>query len=456
MHYIRIKSAKWIFLGILLTLNLDLLAQEEDNVFTLDAKFVTRAELRYGGFNPTDENEDGEVKMAHFITGQYRLNLGYQRSWLELKLSPQFAGVWGGSSASISLAEGWALMKTKHGLFAKVGRQVLEYDDERILGYDDWAMTAPTHDALKLGYEGFGHKIHLILAYNQDAKNASIGGNYYSGGIQPYKSMQTLWYHYDTPRSIFGFSLLAMNIGMQGVKKDPPVTFYQQLFGTYVTIHPKYFLLEGAFYYQMGKVEYGIPLGAFMGSGKFHFSTDEEMYSIYGGYDYLSGDKYFAIPPIGMLGLVRHDKIRGFSSIFGSHHDFYGAMDFFYMDSYVNNFTPGLQNLYIGCYVKPIKPLKIDVAYHFFAIATNLPNLKKPLGHEVELSISYSFANFVTLSSGYSFMIGTKTMETLQRIDKNRQLHWGWLMLNVKPTILIKAWADKKKQKNNANVPTDE
>ena len=264
--------------------------------------------------------------------------------------------------------------------------------------------------------------------------------------------MQALWYHYDTPKNFFGFSVLAMNIGMQGIVDNPPQkTFYQQLFGTYMALRPEYFRFEGAFYYQMGKEEHGIPLDAFMGSFKFHFSTKDELYSIYGGYDYLSGDKYFAVPPTGMLGLVRHDKVRGFNSIFGSHHEFYGAMDFFYMDSYVNNFTPGLQNLFAGGYVTPVRGLKIDAAYHFFAIATDLgKDIKKALGHEVEFSIAYKFANFVTLSAGYSFMKGTETMERLQRVSSNRQLHWGWLMLSIKPTLFITTWQDKKnREKKN-------
>jgi len=31
---------------------------------------------------------------------------------------------------------------------------------------------------------------------------------------------------------------------------------------------------------------------------------------------------------------------------------------------------------------------------------------------------------FVKLSAGYSFMSGTKTMETLQKLTDKRQLHW--------------------------------
>ena len=333
----------------------------------------------------------------------------------------------------------------KSGIFGKIGRQVLEYDDERILGYDDWTMTAPTHDALKFGFEGYGHKVHLLLAYNQNAENISTGINYYSGGIQPYKTMQTLWYHYDTPKSIFGISLIGMNIGMQSKNDEfPDKTFYQQLVGTYMKLKPSIVTLEGSFYYQMGKEEKGVPLDAFMGSAKVKV-TPNDFYNLYVGYDYLSGEK-FPVTIHGVLGLIFHDKARAFCPLFGSHHEFYGAMDFFYMDSYVDYFSPGLQNLYTGGTVSPVKGLRINAAYHFFAIAADLSGLKKPLGHEFEINVDYTFAKFVKVGAGYSFMRGTETMEILQRVSDKRRLHWGWVMLSVNPTIFTTSWNDRKKQ----------
>ncbi len=438
MHTYRILIQWFILIAAIVTTN-SLRAQEADNEFSIDAKVITRGEIRAGGF--TADSTDSK-KMANFIQGQYRINFNYKRSWLEIRISPQMAGIWG-QSVGLSLAEAWASMRSKQGLFVKIGRQGIEYDDERILGYDDWAMTAPTHDMLKLGYEGHGHKVHALLAYNQTSDNVAAGNSIYTGGIQPYKTMQALWYHYDTPKSIFGFSLIGLNIGMQSKTDDKTKTFFQQLVGTYMIWRPKFVTIEGAFYYQMGKEEHGIPISAFMGSAKIKVEPSE-IYSLHAGYDYLSGDKYFALRPEGTLGLVFHDKIRGFCSVFGSHHQFYGAMDFFYMSSYVDNFTPGLQNLYAGGTVNPIKGLSLNADYHFFAIATNLDRLKMPLGHEVEFFASYSFAKFVKVSAGYSFMKGTETMETLQRLTENRQLHWGWVMLNISPTLFKTSWLDKK------------
>ena len=95
--------------------------------------------------------------------------------------------------------------------------------------------------------------------------------------------------------------------------------------------------------------------------------------------------------------------------------------------------------------MNPVKALNLNASYHFFAIATDLEDLKKPLGHEVELSATYAFADFVKLSAGYSFMRGTETMYTLQHVSENHQLHWGWVMLNINPTLFTTTWKDKNK-----------
>ena len=445
MKYGFIHHAKWICMVFALVWTVGLQAQEADNEFTLDAQLVTRGELRAGGFKG-DSLDAG--RMSYFALGKYRITADYKRSWLEVKLSPQFSGIWGQGSAGLNLYEGWAKLQTKNSLFVQIGRQELDYDNGRIIGNDDWTMTAPTHDVLKLGYDGESHKVHLLAAYNQDADNMDNGTQYYSGGLQPYKTMQTLWYHYDTPKKMFGVSLLGMNIGMQSVKeKESNVTYYQQLVGTYMAFRRKYWSLEGEFYYQMGRQEHGLPIDAFMGSVKATV-TPSEKYRLFAGYDYLSGDKFFSVPAEGHLGMVQHDKIRGFNAIFGSHHEFYGAMDFFYMKNYYHGFTPGLQNLFIGGNVNPLDGLNLNATYHYYAIATDLDYLdSKTLGHEIDFSVAYSFNKAVTLSGGYTYMHGTETMVILQKIQEvteQRNLHWAWLMLSVKPTLFNTLWQDKK------------
>ena len=118
------------------------------------------------------------------------------------------------------------------------------------------------------------------------------------------------------------------------------------------------------------------------------------------------------------------------------------------MKNYYHGFTPGLQNLYLGGNVNPVDGLNLNAAYHYYAIATDLDYLdSKTLGHEVDFSASYAFSKAVSVSAGYTYMHGTETMVILQQIQEvteQRNLHWGWLMLSVKPTLFNTIWKDKK------------
>lgn len=80
----------------------------------------------------------------------------------------------------------------------------------------DWTgnVAGRYHDALKLGYANKNNEVHLILAFNQNDEK-KIGGTYYASGAQPYKNMQTVWYHYKADVIPFGASLLFMNLGLE-------------------------------------------------------------------------------------------------------------------------------------------------------------------------------------------------------------------------------------------------
>ena len=427
-------------LFLILLAVLPLMARAQENTFSVDADYLTRGEIRRGGIYVT---EDGDALNSRFILSRTRLGASYSRDWLSARLTAQHADTWGSSAGnSLSMNEAWVKAQFPVGFFAQLGRQRLSYDDQRIFGADDWSMTGYSHDGLKLGFERAGHKVHLFGAYNQDVSNIDQGGTRFSGGIQPYKSLASLWYHYDIPKTGIGASLLFVNMGLEDNMVyigEEPKTCFQQLAGTFLSWNPKHLGLEASYYHQWGKSNGGIPLNAWMASAKA-IATPSEHWSFRAGYDYLSGEEDFPIPGEGDIGLVRHEIVRGFNSLYGSNHKFYGAMDFFYVSTYVNGFTPGLQNLYAGVSWTPVKPLSADAAYHFFSTAVPVQDAKQALGHEVELQLTWTIIPSVTLSAGYSFMQGTETMSILKRSTHNNRLHWGWLMLNVTPTFFKGKW----------------
>ena len=432
------------------------------NQLSVGLDFMTHGEACGGGMPKTDAKDIEVEDKSRFLLGRTRLIADYQRRGLQVHAIIQNKAVWGASgNQALNLYEGWAKITAKNGLFGQLGRVALSYDDERIIGPNDFAVASKTHDVARLGYEGHGHKAHVILAYNQNSGNV-YNGTYYVDGAQPYKTMQTVWYHYDVPKFPLGVSLLFMNMGLQAgtnntkewdYKTNSARTVYQQMYGGYVNYHSDLLKVEGSYYRQAGKTVSkktdAAKIDAWMASVKATVSpTDKYGFTV--GYDYLSGDDY--VPDLygGMFGMPLHDVIRGFTPLYGSNKKFYGIMDYFYESAYTHGFTPGLQNVFIGPYYKSkiVKKSKgktygefaCRAMYHYMAVATQVGKLDKTLGHCIDFQASYQFTKDIALSAGYTQMMGTETMERLKQDDSSLQARWGWFSLVISPSLFTTKW----------------
>ena len=416
------------------------------NSFNLQMEFVTHGEACGGGLPKADPGSYVESK-SDFLFGRTRITAEYARPGLEARAVLQNKAVWGSSgNQAVNLYEGWVKLKAKNGLFAQIGRIALSYDDERIIGTNDFATAALSHDALRLGYEGHGHQLHVILAYNQNADSVYTN-TYYTDGAEDYKTMQTVWYHYDVPEFPLGASLLFMNIGMQagvpGSASNPPTTKYQQMYGGYLNFHPEFLTLEGSYYRQSGKIvntkmEFK-PIKAWMASVKATIKPAKK-YEFELGYDYLSGDDYVPVIHGGMMGLPLLAVEGGFTPLYGSRSKFYGILDYYYESAYINGFTPGLQNTFAGVHFIPNDRLTVRAVYHYLATATQLRGLDRTLGHSVELQAHYDFTKDISLDAGYTQMVGTETMDRLRQGNTNKYARWAWFTLAVKPSLFTKKW----------------
>ena len=426
------------------------------NQLNFGLNVMTHGEMMNGGlpYSRTDVPE----KRSSFLLGRFRLLVGYERPYIEVQAVVQNKSVWGTSgSQTLNLYEGWVKAKAPCGLFAQLGRVALSYDDERIIGPNDFAMASLSHDVVRVGYEGHGHQAHAIFAYNQNAEHV-YSTTYYDNGSQPYKTMQTFWYHYDVPRFPLGASLLFMNVGMQAGELDRPAeepsqgensskpasTEYQQLYGGYLNFHPRRLTLEAAYYRQTGKIVNATSKGtsdirAWMLGTKATFQPADS-YGFTVGYDYLSGDEEVIAPDPGNIGLIQHTTNMGFCPLFGSRNKFYGIMDYFYQSAYVNGFTPGLQNAFIGGFGNPVPPLNISATYHYLAVATSVEHSKRTLGHSIDLQATYTFSDVVSLSAGYTLMFGTDTLERLKREASEKSARWAWFSLVVSPKLFSTKW----------------
>ena len=407
----------------------------QERHLTIGASMWSRGEFRDGAL-PAENGVDH----ALFLMSNNVLRFDYSQKNLEARIAPKFFGIWGAKAAgSLAIDEAWFGLKHK-GLFMRLGRQKLSYDDERIIGSNDWSMATNTHDLVKAGYDGEKHKVHLLVAYNQNNENTN-GGTYYVNGGQVYKNMQAIWYHWDIVKQL-GASLIFMNMGMQKVDTDASVnkTEFQQIFGIYADWHPKKFGLQASYYRQTGKDENSLPIHAWMTSVEAKGQLGQ-MFTLNGGYFYMSGDENFFVPAHGALGLIRKTEVRGFNPMFGSHHQFYGAMDFFYVTTYYGGNTPGLQDLHLGAKFTPVKGLNFSGTFHLLATSVPIVNAStRILGQEVEIEASWAILPNVNLMAGYSFMHGSETMQLLKRSNTDKHLHWAWLMLIATPQFLNRTW----------------
>ena len=401
---------------------------EKENEFTMSMQIRPRAEYRNGALFPRNEGDEA----ASFINNRARLSMEYKRSDLSMKISAQHVGVWGqdpqiDTNGRFIMNEAWAKLNFGTGFFAQLGRQTLSYDDERILGGLDWNVAGRYHDALKLGYANEANQLHLILAFNQN-KEKTKGGTYYYDGAQPYKNMQTLWYHYTADELPLDASLLFLNLGLEtgDAATETSHTRYLQTFGTYITYKPQSWDMQGAFYYQTGKNKSAKSVSAFMASVKAAYTIDKQ-WSVSLGYDYLSGND------------GKGDKFKAFDPLYGTHHKFYGAMDYFYASAW-QGVAPGLQDAQLGVNFKTSKKVSMQLNYHYFATATKLDDVKKGLGSEVDYQLDWNVMKDVKLSAGYSFMLGTKSMDIVKGGDHKRWQDWGWVSVNINPRILFVKW----------------
>lgn len=418
-NFLRI-SLLFIFSAV----SLNLFAQESNGEkFSIGMQIRTRGEYRNGALNP---REEGQLP-ALFVNERARLSFGYETNLLEVKFSAQHVGVWGqdamiDKNGRLALSEAWARVRLSDSWNLRLGRQQLSYDDERLLGGLDWNVAGRFHDALKFEYQKNQHKLHAILAFNQNDEKI-IGGTYYNNTTTKfYKSMQTLWYNYKSASNKLGVSLIFMNIGQESAKSaaERGNSNYMQTFGTHITGNGGAFNFIGSAYLQTGKMANGTNVMAYMLSAKMGAKIDD-CWGATVGLDLLSGDNSGT------------NKFEAFNPLYGTHHKFYGTMDYFYVANFAGNYNPGLLDIQAGGTLKLSKKVDMNLTYHYFATASKVTTLAKSLGSEIDYQINIKVAKDVSISAGYSTMFGTSTMDIVKGGSHKAWQDWAWISLNINP-----------------------
>ncbi len=408
---------------------------------TLNVEIRPRLEYRNGYKSLADEDADAAI----FVSQRSRLGIQCKTEKLQYAMTIHDIRVWGdeqlysstgvqGDNASIDIHEAWIAMVlfTKSNL--KIGRQVFDFDDQRLLAPRNWNQNGLSYDAILFYYQLEILKINAGLSLNNEKENTF--GNQYPCG-----KMKTLNFIRLEKNLPFHMNLSVLTIASGYTASDTTETIY--LRGTYGgdLIYKKdktSAALSG--YYQNGRNKSGDKISAYMLAVKA--SQGINRFTFGSGLDYLSGQD-------GTKQDIEYQNTDHlFDILYGGRHRFYGSMDYF-NNIPISTGNGGLVDWYAQFEVKYLQNNSIRVDYHHFWLQNNVLNplqitnpviLDKHLASEIDMSLKYQLVSNVILESGFSVASADKSMKILQGVEKDNSYpsHWAWLMLTFKQDILSK------------------
>ncbi len=425
--------------GVFLTLcpSLANAQEEERNEFSLSAQIRPRFEYRNGAYRPLQEGEQPAI----LVNNRVRLNFDYKNDDnLRLFVSLQNVNIWGQApqiqvtdkTGGMSVFEAYAAFPLAKNLEAKIGRQMIVLDDDRIFGSLDWHPAGRSHDAVNLNWKASDNfLLRSFFAFNQnyDSRNFNVNnpaGQYFSPtNAQPYQHMETfhgLWNISETNSISFLFS----NLGHKDDNNTTDKIYNMQTFGFHyvgASSDWKYGLTS---YFQTGKNALGASKSAYMFAlnAGYKFS---DIFSLAAGVDFLSGK---AVDDTSA-------KDKAFNPFSGTNHKFYGFMDYFYVPS-VN--PVGLFNPYLTANFRTGEKSTLSATWHHFRAAAKTfdsnGNKKMGLGNEIDLVYTLKVQPYIGLQMGYSTYFTTNSLKTLKNTPNARGYQdWFWCSLNVNPKI---------------------
>ncbi|MDO5607910.1 MAG: alginate export family protein [Capnocytophaga sp.] len=436
-------SIKKIIVLILIALTGNVWSQsatEKENELTVSAQIRPRFEYRNGAYRPLQSGEAPAI----LVNNRIRLNLDYAHKddFLKLHVSLQNINIWGQAAqvqvndktGGLSVFEAYATMRVWDRFYARVGRQMIALDDDRIFGSLDWHPAGRSHDALAFSWlPNARTELRSYFAYNQNYTvtnnvNNPVGQYFDPANAQPYQHMETVYFYRDLSEGS-KISLLFANLGFRNDAAAPSAkTNNMQTVGGDWTHRFGKVNTQLTAYYQGGKSAAGVKKDGYMAAVKVSAPVSSVI-SVHAGFDYLSGDDSFDGVSAG----------KGYFDPFaGTNHKFYGFMDYFYVGNWAN--SVGLMDAYAGINANVSRKTQLAATVHSFHSPSKIyignETQKKGLGTEIDLTFNYKASQYIGLQGGYSTYFHTNTLKHLKNTPNARNYQdWLWVSLNVNPRI---------------------
>jgi hypothetical protein len=426
-----------------------------NGIFTFDVQERLRLEFRENNF---DFNNDADALTDDgWLLQRFRIGLLIKPvSWLKIYAQGQdsreidsdrddFPGVLGAEGDdTFDLRQGYIEIGDPKifPLTLKVGRQILSYGDERLVGAFDWNNIGRTFDAVKLRWEIKNWSVDAFAStvvvptrgqYNQSdlfngnetGREQFFAGLYLSTTAVPFQVTDLYGFYLseNTGQPLFqpaaindtGFFTIGLRMkskpGAFAPQPPAPASDGKEIADAKAgpaPLPPKKpvgfdYTFEAAF--QTGEVR-GLDLTAFAAHLDFGYTFDIACRPrIALGYSYASGDS----DPLD-------GDIETFQNLFPTNHKFYGQADFF---SWQN-----IHDAELDLKVSPVKSVTLRADFHAFFLASNedawyrangvttvrplnalARNADSYVGSEIDVLATWAVTKNVTLEAGYSHFI---------------------------------------------------
>lgn len=414
-----------------------------DGLIVFDVEERLRYEFRNNTFDFNSGNNP--VTEGSFLLQRFRFGLiiepvpwlrayGQLQSSIEVGRRPNDPGVFGAEGDDyIDLYQGWLEFAnySEFPLGLKIGRQLFNYGDQRLVGSFDWNNLGRTFDAARLRYqteklwvEAFASSVVVVekstfntsdlFDWDGSGREQVFSGIYLSTQHVPAHTLDLYAFMLDQANgnvSNFGPLLNVPPAGSQGGNPNARTDFVT--LGTRFQNDPaqmKGLVYDGEFTFQVGKLA-GLDLTAFASHiGLGYQSSLPWEPRLYLQYNYASGDSNRS-----------DNKTTTFQNLFPTNHKFYGYMDLF---SWQN-----IQNPSVTLSVKPHKTLTLSADLQMFWLATTndawyranglararpiTPSANPYVGTELDFTATWRPAKWVSVHGGYSlFLPGAYVRDT--------------------------------------------
>jgi hypothetical protein len=404
------------------------------SAFAQDEKINISSEIRTlsivdGGYKALKMKDDCYLI---YTSQRTRINLKYSSKKIVSYLSFQDVRLWGddnvfttsgilGNSESLSLHQAWIKYQVNDLFKIKLGRQILSYDDQRILSSRGWNDYQITYDAFLLEYKTDLHRLHIGLSCNNDNKN----NNFYPS--EKFKLFDFMHYQYSQDKFLYsGIAVITGNT----LTDTTTAVCYRGTYGVNVKYQSKYFNARLSAYYQHNLNSMVTNISAYCLS-LFLEKRCTDKFNVGLGLDYVSGNDE-------VDGLSLDNR---FDILYGRRHGYYG-----YLDYYSTIPEQGLQDYMIKMSYQAKKELVFFVDWHCFMLSANKYDIYNPyiklnyqLGQEVDLKINWQLFDKGSINFGWSIYNTTNTFKQLKQVsgvDLHIQ-HFCYLMLSFKPSVCL-------------------